>query len=173
MICPEAADDVPGVEFRCVPMKREISLFSDLVALVRIWLVLRSLRPAVVNMSTPKMAMLGGLAAWFARVPHRIYTLRGLRFETAHGARRWVLIACERIAAACAHNVICISRSVRDTVVRDRIVPSHKATVLGERVSEGISLRPIAAAPQLDIPSSARVIGFVGRLTATREFATW
>jgi hypothetical protein len=75
VISPETGGDIPGVEFYCVPMRREIAPLSDLVALFRLWTLLRSLRPAVVNVSTPKMALLGGIAARLARVPHRIYTL--------------------------------------------------------------------------------------------------
>jgi glycosyltransferase involved in cell wall biosynthesis len=79
--------------------------------------------------------------------------------------KRALLIGCERIAAACAHRVICISRSVRDTVVRDGVVPVSKAALLGDRVSEGVALRPAPPAARLDIPKSAHVIGFAGRLT--------
>src|ERR1035438_1090309 len=63
----------PGVRFRHVPMKREISLLSDIASLCCLWFLLRSVRPALTNMSTPKMGLIGGLAAWLARVPHRIY----------------------------------------------------------------------------------------------------
>ncbi len=165
VIAPEAQADIPGVEFRAVPMEREIAVLSDLRSLVRIWKVLRELRPAIVNMSTPKMALVGGLAAWMAGTPHRIYTLRGLRYETARGLKRAVLVVCERIAAACAHQVICISRSVKEAVIRDRVVPARKATLLGERVSEGISPRASGEARRLELPAGAPVIGFVGRLT--------
>ncbi|MGA3019935.1 MAG: glycosyltransferase, partial [Bryobacteraceae bacterium] len=164
----------PGVDFRHVPMKREISLLSDIGSLCRLWFLLRSVRPALTDMSTPKMGLIGGLAAWLARVPHRIYTLRGLRYETARSWKRKLLIACEKIACACAHQVICISRSVRQTAIQEGLAPAGKLVLLGERVSEGITIEPepeirggelVHLRKQLRIPGEAAVIGYVGRLT--------
>ena len=164
----------PGVRFRHVPMKREISLLSDMASLCCLWFLLRSVRPALTNMSTPKMGLLGGLAAWLARVPHRIYTLRGLRYETARSWKRKLLIACEKIACGCAHRVICISRSVRQAAIQEGLAPAGKLVLLGERVSEGITIEPrpeirggalVHLRKQLRIPEEAAVLGFVGRLT--------
>jgi glycosyltransferase involved in cell wall biosynthesis len=174
---PESAafrTSFPGVRFRHVPMKREISLLSDIGSLCRLWFLLRSIHPALTNMSTPKMGLIGGLAAWLARVPHRIYTLRGLRYQTARSWKRKLLIACEKIACACAHQVICISRSVRQTAIQEGLAPAAKLVLLGERVSEGITIEPEPEIRggdlghmrrQLRIPDEAAVIGFVGRLT--------
>ncbi len=164
----------PGVRFRHVPMKREISLLSDIGSLCRLWFLLKSIRPALTDMSTPKMGLIGGLAAWLARVPHRIYTLRGLRYETARSWKRKLLIACEKIACACAHQVICISRSVRQTAIQEGLAPAAKLVLLGDVVSEGITIEPepeihgsdpTQLRKQLRIPEEAAVIGFVGRLT--------
>ncbi len=164
----------PKIRFRTVTMKREISLLSDIRALWQLWHILHSIRPAVTNMSTPKMGFLGGIAAWLAGVPHRIYTLRGLRYETTLSWKRVLLMACEKIACLSAHQVICISRSVKDTVLRDGITDASKAVLLGERASEGIRLldhpvpdagSEIAMRRLLGIPEGSQVLGFVGRLT--------
>ncbi len=168
------------IDFRSVPIRREISPLSDLWCLCRIWAILISLKPAITNMSTPKMALLGGLAAWLARVPRRIYTLRGLRYQTTRSWKRLLLIVCERISCACAHQVICISLSVKQAAVHDRICRREKLALLGETVSEGISVGPPTESPlrqaldlrrQCGIPDGARVIGFVGRLTRDKGIA--
>jgi glycosyltransferase involved in cell wall biosynthesis len=167
----EVDPKLEGVEYRLVAIDREISPYRDLRALFQIWSILRKLRPSICNMSTPKMALLGGLAGWLARVPHRIYTLRGLRYETTRGRMRSLLIACEKLACGCAHQVICISRSVREGVIRDGVAPPAKTTVLGDRVSEGLSLKPESAPAatitrkDCGIPETSAVMGFVGRLT--------
>jgi glycosyltransferase involved in cell wall biosynthesis len=162
-----------GIEFRPVPIRREIALISDLWCLLRIWFILVSIKPAITNMSTPKMALLGGLAAWLTRVPRRVYTLRGLRYQTTRSWKRRLLVACERVSCACAHRVICVSRSLKEAVVRDRICAAEKLALLGQTVSEGISIPP-APGPRVHrenlrktcgIPDGAVVIGFVGRLT--------
>lgn len=156
-------------------MNREISPLSDIGTLCRLWFLLRSIRPALTNMSTPKMGLLGGLAAWIAGVPHRIYTLRGLRYETARSWKRKLLIACEKMACACAHRVICISQSVRQAAIQEGIAPAGKLVLLGERGSEGLTIETEPEIrgsdlvhllrKQLRIPEEAAVIGFVGRLT--------
>lgn len=182
VIAPEEAvaggggppEGFPEVEFRFVSIQREISLLADLRALWQIWLLLRSIRPAVTNMSTPKMALLGGVAGWLAGVPHRIYTMRGLRHETTRSWKKKVLLACEWIACRCAHRVICISRSVQEAALDQHLASPQKTILLGDRVSEGIALRePTIEAcasdaslrVRLQIPATASVIGFVGRFT--------
>src|SRR5690349_277264 len=166
VVAPQA-ESISGVETRHVPMKRDISLVSDLVALWKMWVMLRSIRPVVTDVSTPKMGLIGGVAAWLAGVPHRIYTLRGLRYETARGWKRVLLMVCEWAACKSAHRVICISRSVKKTAVRHGIVSAGKAVLLGDRASEGISLRPSSSTETIDLDFSegTPVIGFVGRLT--------
>jgi len=165
---------IPGVCFRRVTMQREISPLRDLWTLWQLYRTLRAIRPAVTNMSTPKMGLLGGIAGWLAGVPHRIYTLRGLRYETTRSWKRMLLMVCERIACLTAHQVICISRSVKDAAVRDGIADPERAVLLGERVSEGISLIEQAGSEagsgsalrcRIGIPEESQVIGFVGRLT--------
>jgi glycosyltransferase involved in cell wall biosynthesis len=176
VVAPPDSEPVPsaeGVVVVAIPMKREIAPLSDLCALWRMWRLLRSIRPVVANMSTPKMALVGGLAAWLAGVPNRIYTLRGLRYETTSGWKRALLMSCERAACACAHRVICISRSVKQALLRDGIVREGKITMLGRRVSEGIGIARETATEEtlrllrrgLEIPDCVPVIGFVGRLT--------
>lgn len=171
-----AADDPrlggPGVSIRTISMRREIAPISDLKALIEIYRILRTLRPVIANMSTPKMGLVGGLAAWLARVPHRIYTLRGLRYETTHLWKRLLLKWCERAACGAAHHVLCISRSVRDSVLRDRLTRPDKAIILDRRGSEGIAIPPPgqknddeALRRRIGIPVGGRVLGFVGRLT--------
>jgi glycosyltransferase involved in cell wall biosynthesis len=162
-----ATNTIAGAEIRHVPMKREISPISDVFALWRMWSLLRAIRPAVTDVSTPKMGLIGGLAAWLAGVPHRIYTLRGLRYETTRGLKRALLMTCEWLACKSAHRVICISQSVKESAVRSGIVDGKKAVLLGERASEGISLRHrVHTEPaSLQLPEAIPVIGFVGRLT--------
>ncbi len=165
---------IPGVRFRSVSMKREISPGRDIWTLWQLWRMFRSIRPAITSMSTPKMGLLGGIAALVAGVPHRLYTLRGLRYETTRSWKRDLLMACERIACLSAHRVICISRSVMDAVLRDGIADPGKVVLLGDRASEGIQFpgRPVPDANAelamrrlLGIPEESQVLGFVGRLT--------
>jgi len=183
VIAPDACKDFqyreacPNVILEDIAMEREIAPFSDLLALWKlIWMFLR-LRPAVVNLSTPKMAFLGGMAAWVTRTPRRIYFLRGLRYETSLGWKRRLLTACEKIACACAHQVVCVSASVRRCAVEDGIAPETKTVLLGERASDGIQLKRFQGGPEEDeqesrylraelgIPEEAFVIGYVGRVT--------
>src|ERR1700685_4242972 len=85
-----------GVTVFAVPMRRQPSIVSDLCAFLKLVGVIRKVRPDLTNFGTPKAGLLGNLAAFFCRVPHRIYTLHGLRLETATGWNRWMLAICER-----------------------------------------------------------------------------
>ena len=82
-----------------VPMKRGISPVADIIALFRIWRLLRHLCPDIVEFSTPKAGLLGSLAARLRGIPARVYFLRGLKLETALGLKRILLLMTERLAS--------------------------------------------------------------------------
>ena len=159
-----------------IPIEREISPLRDLISLLRIWRLMCRLRPAICNVGTPKAGLLAGLAAWLGRVPCRVYTLRGLRLETAVGMKRRILDFTEWVACACAHRVICVSPSLRQRAVELGLVRAEKAIVLGSGSSNGVDLSRFAPTPdriteaaaihrRLHLETSCAVIGYVGRLT--------
>ena len=162
-----------GVASIAVPMEREIAPLQDLVSFCRLYRAIRRLRPMIVDASTPKAGLLAGVAAWLARVPCRIYTLRGLRLETTTGSKRALLWAAEWISCRCAHRVVCVSPSLGALAIHLRLVARDRAIVL-DRGNGGVDLDRFAPAgghldataslrQTLGIPPNAPVIGFAGR----------
>lgn len=157
-----------------VPFLRQIHPWSDGKALIRL-LGSREFRQLdILNASTPKAGLVGMLAGWLCRIPVRIYLVRGLRYETATGWKRQLLMSAERVACACAHRVVCISESVRRELIASGLVSARKTCVLGSGSSNGVRFSRFAEVPaeqvaavrdKLGIPIDAPVIGFVGRLT--------
>ena len=94
-----------GIRTIGVPMQRKISIIHDLRSLWALYRLFRKEHPFIVHANTPKASFLGMVAAWFTRVPHRIYLVTGLRFETVHGPFRLLLKTMERITCFCATKV--------------------------------------------------------------------
>jgi glycosyltransferase involved in cell wall biosynthesis len=159
-----------GVESVGVKMQRGIAPLADFVSLLRLWRLLRRLRPAMVEFSTPKAGLLGTLAARACGVPVRVYMLRGLKLETASGVKRWILLWAERLAAACATVVLCNSESLRAEALALGVAPASKLKLLGVGSSNGVDTERFAPGPsdvraRLGLRRDALVLGFVGRLT--------
>ena len=165
-----------GVEVRSLPMSRELNPWRDAISFVRLVRLLRRLQPDVVSAGTPKAGFLAMTAARITGVPVRIYTLRGLRLETATGLKRWLLRRAETLAVSSAHQVLCVSESLRRRAVDMGVVDGSKATVPGVGSSNGVDVDRFEAAAadaerieelrkELGLPLGAPVIGFVGRLT--------
>ncbi len=159
-----------------IPIEREISPLADARTLAKLCGILRILRPDIVNAGTPKAGLLGMMAAKLTGVPVRLYTLRGLRLETTSGFKERLLAATERIAASCAHQVICVGDSLRQEFVRRRLVAEDKTIVLRHGSSNGVNAARFQYSAEqwsrieqlrasLGIPAEAPVIGFAGRLT--------
>ncbi len=119
-----------GVQYRDVDMHREISLLNDFKSLISLIRLFRKERPDIVHANTPKGALLGLLAAKLVGVKHRIYNVNGLRFETATGNFRRLLIMMEKIACACATKVIPQSNGVADVVRREHITKKPLNVIL-------------------------------------------
>lgn len=167
---------VEGVRAVELPMARQIAPLQDMRSLWRLWRIMRALRPTITNVGTPKAGLVGGLAAWLNRVPCRVYTLRGLRFETTKGLKRGLLICAERLACYFAHRVICVSHSLREKAIDNGLTRRGKTVVFGSGSSNGVDVQRFTPTPdrmmradelrrELGIPAAAPVVGYVGRLT--------
>ncbi len=164
------------VPVRGITMTRGISPFADVIASVRLWILFMKIRPTVVHASTPKAGVLSMVAAGFAWVPVKFYTLHGIMTEIRSGPTRIILKILEWIACALADQVLAVSRSVMDGVVSQRLCPQRKIKVIEYGSCNGIDalnqFNPAAPnkTKRLELRShfsfdeNAIVIGFVGRL---------
>jgi glycosyltransferase involved in cell wall biosynthesis len=129
-----------GCEHLVINIQREISIWKDIKTLFQIIKIFRKVKPDIVNLGTPKVSLLGMLAASLLGVEKRIYTCRGFRFEHEYGFKRKVLIAMEQVTSICAHSVVCISNSVKELGQKHKIFPEFKALVIRKGSSNGVNL---------------------------------
>jgi glycosyltransferase involved in cell wall biosynthesis len=158
-----------------VAMPRRVTPLRDLLAVGRIYRHFRRIRPHIVHAHTPKGGLLAMIGAWLARVPVRIYHIHGLPYMTKTGSRRALLRCTERVACALAHQVLCVSHSIREVAVTEGLCTANKVTVLRSGTVNGVDAMgrfdPARFTGMREqtrnrcgIPSSAMVLGFVGRI---------
>ena len=124
-----------------IPMTRQITPFKDLVSLWRLYRLFKKERPDIVHSHTPKGGLLAMLAAKMAGVKIRIHTIAGLRFMTATGFKRKVLVFMEKLTAKAAHHVWPNSYSLQEYIRKHQLVKESKLQVIGHGSSNGVNLR--------------------------------
>ncbi len=159
-----------------VEMLRQISPLQDLKAILRLCRRIRKIRPTIVHSHTPNGGLLGTIAAWLTRTPIRIYHIRGLPLMTAKGNKRRLLWLSEKIACLLAHRVLCVSHSIREVAIAEKLCSPHKIKVLLGGSGNGVDAigrynpdrltnsEHQAIRSEYGIPETALVIGFVGRI---------
>lgn len=124
-----------GVRVIEVPMHREISLGADLKCLWKLCKIFKRERPFIVHANTPKGSLLAMMAGKLTRVPHRIYTVTGLRYQGAQGMLRWILMTMERITCFCATKVIPEGNGVKMALEHDHITKKPLKVVLNGNIN--------------------------------------
>lgn len=156
-----------------IPMERQISLFRDVISLIRlIFLFLRE-RPDMVHSITPKAGLLSMLAAWITRVPVRMHTFTGLVFPTVKGYKRRLLILTDRLTCFCATCINPEGEGVRNDLIRYKITSKPLRVIANGNVN-GIDL--VYYDRTLEVVEKARKIGvaatfmfcFVGRMVGDK-----
>ncbi|MFA1822246.1 glycosyltransferase family 4 protein [Virgibacillus oceani] len=168
-----------NVNIKAINMERSISILRDLVSLIKIIFYFLKLKPSICNAGTPKAGLLGMLGAWLTRVPFKVYTIRGLPFETASGLQKRILIFTEKIACFCADKVICISPSLEKKVIDYQLTSKKKTIVFGHGSSNGIQIdkfiKTLEVQKQVErikiekkLNNYKLVIGYVGRINRSK-----
>jgi glycosyltransferase involved in cell wall biosynthesis len=167
-------DSWDSITLHPVSMTRNPHPLRDFASLAS-WLALtHRVSPDVVMTGTPKAGLLGMLAARVLGVPHRVYLARGLRLEGLRGVSRVISKAAEQVTCFAASGVVCVSPSLRDAFLANRLAPPTKVSVLGHGSSNGVDterFRPPSpterdeARRTLGLRPEQQVVGFAGRLT--------
>jgi glycosyltransferase involved in cell wall biosynthesis len=159
-----------------VSIEKEISLLSDFKTVSQIIKHLRNVKPDIVNVGTPKMGLLGMIAALILRIPNRIYTCRGLRYESETGLTRTILKNVEFLTVTLASKVIYVGHSVRQTSINNSTAIPKKSFVIGQGSSNGVNLdyfnkSSVDPKSRGDLIATNKlegkfVIGYLGRISA-------
>lgn len=161
-----------GIKTYCIPMRRPISIFYDLVCLFKFIFYFYREKPVVVHGNTPKASFLSMLAAKLVGVPARIYMCHGLRYQGYKGIMRRLLVAMEKLSCLCATEVLCVSNGVRLTLISDKVCNPTKCKVVGHGSVNGVDLEsfdPVRVdasglRAEIGIPETDFVFLFVGRI---------
>lgn len=163
-----------NVDFYSVKMERDISLWNDVISLLKLVLLFIKQKPYIVHCNTPKASLLGLLASFITRVPRRIYYIHGLRYEGTHGVKRKVLINLERLSCWCATDIIAVSSGVKKTVQKE--LTNKPITIIHNGSANGMFIKEFLEAnynetevcAELEIGNEDFVYGFVGRLVGDK-----
>jgi len=121
-----------------VEMTRKITPWQDLRAAWRLYRVFKKEKPFIVHTHTPKAGTLGMLAAFFARVPHRLHTIAGLPLLEATGKKRLLLDTVEKITYRCATGIYPNSFGLKDIIIQNKFTTANKLKVIGNGSSNGV-----------------------------------
>jgi glycosyltransferase involved in cell wall biosynthesis len=154
------------------PMTRNVTPLADLVALGRLYQIMRRERFTIVHGHTPKAEMLGQVAARLAGVPIVVDTFRGIYFrQDMHPLWRRLFIMISRVAAGCADVILSQSRWAIDMAIQEGICSPEKIKYLGNGIDiQQFDRSQVSQAHlnrlrvELDLPLNAPIVGFVGRL---------
>lgn len=178
---PPVVDE--GVTLHSVDMNRNLAPAADLASVARARSLLARLRPDVVQAGTPKAALVGTIAARLCGTRIRIHHVRGLAHATGAKGRSFAAAAATRMSCALATHVLCVSESVRETLVQERFCSREKTHVLARGSSNGVDAAGrfdpekhrgarSDLRQSLSIPEDSLVIGFVGRLVRDKGIET-
>lgn len=159
-----------------VPMLRRISPLADIIALFRIFKIMRKLQPTIVHAHITKAGLLGMIAAYLARVPVRIFTLHGIRSEGLEGVKKMIVDINVKLTCRLAQRVFAVSNSTCQEALNLGYCSKDKIKVLANGSYNGVDARsrfnPERYAKEVrrqirrkyGIPQNALVLGCVSRI---------
>ena len=133
------------VPHHIIPMTRKITPVADLHSLWRLYRFFKKEKPDIVHSHTPKAGLLAMFAAKMAGIEIRIHTIAGLRFMTAAGFTRKVLLTMEKLTGKWATQIWPNSFSLLEYIRFHKLIAASKMEVIGQGSSNGINLARYSA----------------------------
>jgi len=165
--------DTHKKRFSCVSisMGRGLDPVGGVLATWKMYRLFRKERFDMVQYATPNAAFYASIAAWLARIPHRVYCQWGIRYVGYDGVKRRIFRGIEKITCRLSTHIRPASRKNLQFAVDEGLYLSGKADVVGDGGTIGVDLSQYdfnqkdkwrkEVRGQLDITGKT-VFGFVG-----------
>lgn len=160
------------VEVIHIDFQRKISLYNDIVSLLKLFLIICRIRPSVVHSVTPKAGLLTMLASYFAGVNFRWHTFTGQIWITRRNLAKFIFKKIDKLIVFFSSQVFTDSESQRNLLVKEEIASVNKISVLGYGSISGVNIERFF--PSINIKNEVRkkiaknqdscVFLYVGRL---------
>ena len=155
-----------------LPIERNISLFSDLRALLLLVLIFYKNGFFLAHSVSPKAGLLSAIAAWITRVPNRLHTFTGQVWMTKKGVSRWFLKLLDKIIVTLNTNILVDSFSQQDFLIKEGVLSKDFSIVLGSGSISGVDVNRFQPSKihrnlirkKLNIKDDCVIFLFVGRL---------
>ncbi len=128
-----------GVRTVEINISRRIDFLQDLASLYQLYKLFRNEKPHIVHSITPKAGLLSMLAAYLAKVPHRLHTFTGLIFPSRTGFMQKLLIFFDKVICYCATEIYPEGQGVKNDLINFGIT-KKKLTIIGHGNVNGIDL---------------------------------
>lgn len=161
-----------------ISIKRNISLISDSITFVKLFLFFLKEKPTIIHSITPKAGLLSMIAGKLAGVPIRMHTFTGLIFPSKKGLLKQVLIIMDKILCYCATNVYPEGNGVKNDLLAHAITTKPLKVLANGNVngvdltyfdSEKITtIQKQEVRTKLNIQETDFVFIFVGRLVGDK-----
>lgn len=158
-----------------VDFTKRINVFADLNCLFEIIKVLLKEKPTIVNAGNPKPGFLMMIACFLLGFNNRIFTLHGLVSDSRVGFTGTIIRWSEKITCLLARKIIVVSPTLLKHAIDLKLFTNKKGILIENGSCNGINLDTFSnneatqkakenLQKKLELPNSAFVIGFVGRL---------
>ncbi|WP_458699891.1 glycosyltransferase family 4 protein [Sulfurospirillum sp. 1307] len=131
-------ETIEGIRTIELDMSREITPIKDVISLVEMIVLICKERPDIVHTHTPKAGIIGMLASYICKVPHRLHTVAGLPVMEATGKKKKLLLFVEKLTYFCATKVYPNSKGLEEYILDNNLTKKEKLKVIGYGSSNGI-----------------------------------
>lgn len=178
VICQEDEDlrtKLKKINYIPINIPRGIDIFKMFCAFFKLLKVFHKYKFDMIQYSTPNASFLASIAGYIAGIRIRNYHMMGIRYLGFKGIPRQIFKIVEKITCLFSSSIECVSKSNLKLCVQERLFKQHKGTVVWNGSTGGINLKRFQISKRneyryeirsrLEIPDSAFVFGFVGRIT--------
>ncbi len=170
-------DKIPFVTHKKdIKINRNIAIFSDVMALIKLSIYLKQERFNAVHTVTPKAGLIGILSAWLSRIPVRVHIFTGQVWYTQTGLKKRFLKFLDKIIVNFATHILVDGRSQRSFLIENKIINKSNSKVLGKGSISGVDVNRFN--PKITIRNDYReqlgygdndvVFAFLGRMNTDK-----
>jgi glycosyltransferase involved in cell wall biosynthesis len=157
---------------------REINPYKDLVALFKMYVMMKNGNYAIVHTHSSKAGILGRLAAKLAGVPLIVHTVHGWSFHGRMSAlKRYAYVILERLFAKITHIMIVVTKEDIKKGLSFGIGHPHLYHLVRSAIPlaeyNPFEVDKNATRKELGIPQDALVMGNIGRLSDQKNPLDW